>query len=33
MILARYPKNIFLSQVLKKEEKDNRKGINTDAFI
>lgn len=31
LILAQYPRNIFLSRVLKKEEKDNRKGINTDA--
>ena len=30
LTLALYPKNIFLCQVLKKEEKDNRKGINTD---
>ena len=25
LILAQYPRNIFLSRVLKKEEKDNRK--------
>ena len=30
LILAQYPRNIFLSRVLKKEEKDNRKDINTD---